>query len=333
MAWATAAAPAAATAAPSLIAFPARRYCSPGLKAGTYGHADSRRYTVPDVIRLIALDVDGTLLDSSWHVPEANRVAIERAVARGIEVALVTGRRFEFARPVIDVLPDPLTLIVNNGALVKTRQGTTLVAHLLPREVARQVLEATSDFRDTAAVVFDRVREGQVFYERIDALDRRNRSHALRFREFVSEASPLEDCLTEDPAQVMFNGPFAPMRELLTHLRALPIAGRFAISVTEYESRDFTMVDVVRAGCSKGATLVEWATRRGLGGDEVMAIGDNLNDREMLEFAGCPVVMGNAVVELKTLGWPVTATNDEAGVASAIETFALGSQKDIGSGP
>jgi Cof subfamily protein (haloacid dehalogenase superfamily) len=275
------------------------------------------------MIRLIALDVDGTLLDSRWQVPDANRLAIERAIARGIEVALVTGRRFEFARPVFDALSDPLTLIVNNGALVKSRRGETLVSHLLPCEVARHVLEATCDFRDTAAVVFDRVREGQVVFERIDWETRRTRSYALRNRAFLSEVAPLEACLTEDPIQVMFNGPFGLMRDLLDTLRRSPIADRFAISVTEYESRDFVMVDVIRAGCSKGAALIEWAARRGLARAEVMAIGDNLNDREMLDFAGCPVVMGNAVSELKGLGWPVTGTNDEAGVAAAIETFAL----------
>jgi Cof subfamily protein (haloacid dehalogenase superfamily) len=278
---------------------------------------------IPNMIRLIALDVDGTLLDSRWQVPEANRVAIEQAIARGIEVALVTGRRFEFARPVIAALPEPLTLIVNNGALVKSRQGRTLVSRLLPSDVARQVLEATHPFRDTAAVVFDRVREGQVVVERIAWEGRRSRSYALRDREFVSEVAPLEACLVEDPIQVMFNGPVALMRELLGTLRGLPIVDRFAISVTEYESRDFAMVDIVRAGCSKGAALVAWTARQGLTRDEIMAVGDNLNDREMLEFAGCPVVMGNAVPELKAAGWPVTHTNDEAGVAAAIEMFAL----------
>lgn len=275
------------------------------------------------MIKLIALDVDGTLLDTHWQVPDANRRAIDRAVARGIEVALVTGRRFEFARPVVDVLPDPLTLIVNNGALIKTRSGDTVMAHLLPRAVARHVLDQTRDFRDTAAVVFDRVREGQVIFERIDWANRRTRSYALRNRDFVLETSPLEDCLTEDPIQLMFNGPFALMRQLLGRLRAATLADRFAVAVTEYESRDFAMVDVIRAGCSKGAALVEWTARQGLTRDEVMAVGDNLNDREMLEFAGCPVVMGNAVDELRTLGWPVTGTNDEAGVATAIERFAL----------
>lgn len=277
------------------------------------------------MIRLIALDVDGTLLDSQWQVPEANRQAIAEATACGIEVALVTGRRFDFARPVFEMLPPPLTLIVNNGAIVKSREGETLVAHLLPREIARTILAATRAFRDTAAVVFDRPRDEQVIFEHINWEDRRRSGYARRNREYVAEKAPLEDCLTEDPIQLMFHGPFATMRALLEVLRALPMAGEFAISVTEYESRDFAMVDVVRAGCSKGSAVREWAARTNVTRDEVMAIGDNLNDREMLEFAGCPVVMGNAVEELRAFGWPLTATNDEAGVAAAIRTYALAS--------
>ena len=68
----------------------------------------------------------------------------------------------------------------------------------------------------------------------------------------------------------------------------LPTAGRFTVDLTEYESRDFAMVDVLAAGCTKGATLAEWARRRGYERGEVMAIGDNLNDLEMLEAAGVP---------------------------------------------
>jgi Cof subfamily protein (haloacid dehalogenase superfamily) len=275
------------------------------------------------MIRLIALDIDGTLLDSHWQVPAANREAIEAAIAAGIEVALVTGRRFDFARPVIDALPEALTLIVNNGAIVKSRDGRTLLAHLLPLPVARAVLESTRAYRDAAAVVFDRPHDEQVIFERIDWADRRRSSYAQRNRPFVAERSPLEDCLTEDPIQLMFNGPFALMRQLIADLRALPYADQFSVSVTEYESRDFVMVDVVRAGCSKGSTVSQWAARRGLPRADVMAIGDNLNDREMLEAAGCAVVMGNAVEELKAAGWPVTGTNDEAGVAQAIYAYAL----------
>ena len=158
-------------------------------------------------VRLIAIDIDGTLLDSQWRLPEANRRAIAQAIERGIEVALVTGRRFDFARPIAVQLPGPLTLIVNNGALIKLRDGSTHVRHLLPRRVARQVLEATLQFRDGAAVVFDRPRENQVVFERIDWEDPGRKSYFERNREFIAQASPLESCLTEDPIQVMYSGP------------------------------------------------------------------------------------------------------------------------------
>jgi hypothetical protein len=275
-------------------------------------------------IRLIAIDIDGTLLDSRWQLPEANCKAIVEAVERGLEVALVTGRRFDFALPIASEIPCPLTLIVNNGALVKSKDGATHLRHLLPREVARRVLAATPRFRPGAAVVFDRPRENQVIWEQMDWEDPGRRSYFERNLGFLGQCAPLEDCLTEDPIQVMFSGPVAPIRECHALLRSLAFAGEFALAVTEYESRNFGLVDVLHPGCSKGAALGEWARLGGYARDEVMAIGDNLNDREMLEFAGRAVVMGNSVPGLKNAGWAVTLSNDQGGVAAAIETYALG---------
>jgi Cof subfamily protein (haloacid dehalogenase superfamily) len=275
------------------------------------------------MIRLIALDVDGTLLDSQWRVPEVNREAIRRAVDRGIEVALVTGRRFDFARPVIDQIDAPLTLIVSGGAIVKNRQGQTLLRHLLPADLARSVLEGTRGFREATALVFDRPRAAQVVHECLDTSDPHRRSYFERNRDFITESVPLEAALTEDPIQVMYSGSIRRMRDLVDTVRALAVAPRVAIAITEYESRDFSLVDVNRGGCTKGATLAEWVASRGLTAGEVMAIGDNFNDLEMLEFAGLPVVMGNAVDELKRFGWPVTLTNNAGGVAAAIARFAL----------
>jgi Cof subfamily protein (haloacid dehalogenase superfamily) len=276
------------------------------------------------MIRLIALDIDGTLLDSRWHVPPVNREAIRRAIDAGIEIALVTGRRFDFARPVIEQLDGPLTLIVSGGALVKQRDGRTLVRHLLPAATAKAVVEGTRDFRDATALVFDRPQAGQVVHERLDVRDVHRRSYFERNRDFIAEVVPLEAALVEDPIQVMFSGGLARMRELVATVRGLAVAAEVAVALTEYESRDFSLVDVNRAGCTKGATLSEWAARQGLTPADVMAVGDNFNDREMLEYAGVPVVMGNAVDELKGLGWPVTLDNDHGGVAVAIERFAFG---------
>jgi Cof subfamily protein (haloacid dehalogenase superfamily) len=277
-------------------------------------------------VRFIALDIDGTLLDGSSALPEANRRAVEAAVARGIEVALVTGRRFDFALPIAEQIACPLAMIVNNGALVKSKDGTTHLRRLLSRETAHSVLRWTApDFRDRAAVVFDRPRANQVVYERIDWEDPQRRSYFLRNREYIAQISPLEDSLTEDPIQVMFTGRIEAMRRAEKSLRSAPERASFALAVTYYEERDFGMVDVIRPNCSKGATLAEWTAQRGFTREEVMAIGDNFNDLEMLEFAGLPVVMGNGVPELKTFGWRQTLSNDDGGVAAAITEYALGS--------
>jgi hypothetical protein len=106
-------------------------------------------------------------------------------------------------------------------------------------------------------------------------------------------------------------------------LEDLPFTSEFTLSMTEYEDRDLSILDVMRRGVTKGFALTEWAQRRGIRREEIMAIGDNWNDREMLEYAGFPVVMGNSVEELKSQGWTVTLSNDENGVAEAIRTYAL----------
>lgn len=275
-------------------------------------------------VKLIALDIDGTLLDSRFQLPEANRKAVVEASSRGIEVALVTGRRFDFALPIAEQFDCPLTLIVNNGAVVKSKDGTTHLRHLLPREVARQVLEATPEFRRGTAAVFDRPLQNQVIYEFLDWDDPQQKGYLARNLDYLAQVSPLTDALTEDPIQVMFMGKVEPMRRAEALLRSLPWTDRYALAVTVYEHRDFSMIDVIHPACSKGATLEEWVALRGFKREEVMAIGDNHNDREMLTYAGVPIVMGNCVEELKTLGWRQTLSNDDCGVAAAIEEYAFG---------
>lgn len=274
-------------------------------------------------IRLIAIDIDGTLLDSSYRLPEANRRAVAEAVDRGIEVALVTGRRFDFAKPIAEQLGCRLTMIVNNGALVKTADGVTQLRHLLPRETARFVLRSTPRYPNGTAVVFDRPRSDQVIYEHIDWEDPLRKGYLERNREFIAEHSPLEDCLTEDPIVVMYLGSVAQMRDAETRIRPLMKNHSFSLAATEYLARNFSMLDVAHPDVSKGATLAEWASRQGYSRAETMAIGDNHNDREMLEFAGTPIVMANCVDDLKNSGWRTTLSNDESGVAAAIHEYAI----------
>ncbi len=277
-------------------------------------------------IRFLALDIDGTLLNSRWDLPPENVAAVSEAVGAGVEVALVTGRRFDFARPVMDELAVPLTMIVSNGAVVKDRSGATVARRVLARGTAVRVLSIAEAWRDCAGLLFDRAHDAQIIFERIDPADEKRQRFYEINREAIAER-PLHDCLDEDPVQIIFSGELARMRALHELLNG----GRcdcppFSVSITEYEHRDFALLDVMASGCSKGTAVAEWASEHGYARHEVMAIGDNLNDLEMLEFAGLPVVMGNAASSLRVRanGWRYTATNDEAGVALAIREHILG---------
>ena len=270
------------------------------------------------------MDIDGTLLDSSTRLPAENVAAITQAAERGIEILLVTGRRFDFARTVSDLLPCDLHLIVSNGALIKSKTGKTHQRRLLPTSVARTVVEALPQYRAEAAVVFDRPGEKQVFLERIDYDDPCRGRYFRRNSQDIGEIAPLTDCFNgEDPIQVGFVGRVEAIRGAMQALGELPCSGEFTLALTEYLARDLSILDVMHRGVTKGFALAEWAQGRGMVRQEVMAIGDNWNDREMLEFAGLPVVMGNAVPELKSRGWAVTLSNDENGVAEAIRSYAL----------
>ena len=274
-------------------------------------------------VRLIALDIDGTLLDSRWQLPPANRAAVAEATRRGIEVALVTGRRYDFALPVAHQIECPLTMIVNNGALIRTADGETHLRHLLAQDVARSVLECTKHWREGAAVIFDRPVANQIMLEALREDDSIRYAYYKRNLPNIGISSPLENSLTEDPIQVMFSGTVSEMRAVESILRNASFAAGYRLAVTLYEPRDFAMIDVLPADCTKGRSLAEWAQRRGLQRDEILAVGDNHNDLEMLQVAGIPVVMANGVPELKVHGWYQTLSNDESGVAAAIQRFAL----------
>jgi len=275
-------------------------------------------------IQLIAMDIDGTLLDSRSQLSAENAKAIAEAAARGIEIAIVTGRRFNSAKLIAEELPCEVEFIVSNGALVKSKSGETHLRSLLPTDTARRVLHATEEFRPMSGVIFDRPAENQVIFERIDWDGPFVGPYLRRHRSQVAEVMPLANCLNgEDPVEVMFIGEYARIRAAKQRLEGLEFRSDYTLALTEYEQRGFSMLDVLCQGVTKGAALQEWARRRGIPRENVMAIGDNWNDREMLEYAGLPVVMGNSIPELKSLGWATTLSNDESGVAEAIRRHVL----------
>jgi len=244
-------------------------------------------------VKLIALDIDGTLLDSRWTLPEANR-APSRKLRDGASRSrwLPAALRFRHAHCCAARLPAYHDR--EQWSMIRTQDGQTHLRHLLPRKTAMRVLEITRPWRDSTAVIFDRPPENVIL--EIFATDDPIRSaYYARNKEFIGQAVPLESCLTEDPLQVMLSGKVEAMRDAEAVLRGAATAEGFKVAATVYESRDFSMIDVLHPHCSKGAALAEWATLRGVTREEVMAVGDNHNDLEMLSYAGVPVVMAIAL--------------------------------------
>lgn len=277
----------------------------------------------PSPVKLIAMDIDGTLLDSQSRLSPENIAAIAEAAAAGIQIVIVTGRRFHSARWTVDALPCDFNVIATNGALVKSKDGVTVQRHLLSAHIARRVLDATEEFRPCAGMIFDRVRERQVIFEKIDWNGAYVGPYLSRHRDFVAEVAPLTDALDEDPLEVMFLGECDRIARAMKILEGLPGANEYTLAQTVYAHRNLSMLDVLRRGVNKGSALEAWAAHQEIAREEIMALGDNWNDREMLEFAGLPVIMGNCVPELLDLGCHVTLSNDENGVAHAIRKYAL----------
>jgi Cof subfamily protein (haloacid dehalogenase superfamily) len=274
---------------------------------------------VPLPIRLLAVDIDGTLLSSQFRISEVDLNALRRAHDAGIEVILVTGRRHTFALPMAKQLGFDLWLISSNGAVTRSLSGENFHRDLLPKETCRQLCAATLEFRGNTVITFDKEHKGALVLERMDQLTTSIRHWLEKNLQFIEFVIPIENALVTDPVQAMFCGPIARMCEALNCLAGSGLGGKVTILRTEYPLRDLSIVDVLNHNCSKGHALERWAEHRGIAREQVMAIGDNYNDVEMLAFAGVPFIMGNACEELKSRGWQHTRSNDENGVAVAVE--------------
>jgi hydroxymethylpyrimidine pyrophosphatase-like HAD family hydrolase len=274
-------------------------------------------------IRLIALDLDGTLVNSRWEISEKDLQALAAASERGIQVVVVTGRRPRAAAPYVEKIPFPITIITSNGALIRTPTGEVAYQNFLPRDAALKVLEIVHAYRPYTVVIFDLPGRGQVTMEDcaipagpLGWYLRTSLDHLL----LVPDLHAAVKC---DPVQLMIGGPPGCIEGAETLLRQSESNQCVHLTWTKYPDRNIAIFDIMNQGCSKGRALKFWATQCGIPASEVMALGDNFNDLEMLEFAGLPVLMGNHIDGLHRPGWAVTSACDDSGVASAIERFVL----------
>ncbi len=274
-------------------------------------------------IRLLALDLDGTLLNSRGEITSRTRETLAKARTRGVKVALVTGRRFRDARPLAVELGVDVPVIAHNGALTKHAQTLELVGMMpLPVSAAREVLRIGRQMNADLLVSDECNGQGIMVYDHLNGdnpallryVEWAKRVHGDDDQNGVLEVASLEEYLDHNPIHVAY-------REL---------AGEVKIFRTAYPQMDFMLLDLVHPEASKGVGVSLAAQELGISSRDVLAIGDNFNDLEMLRFAGIAVVMGNADPELRQLpNFYTTASNDDDGVAQAIERFILQAKETL----
>src|ERR1700727_3351527 len=250
-------------------------------------HRSFRRYddivTQPS-IRLLALDIDGTLTDPSYQVSARNIAALRAAHEAGIEIVLATGLRHDYAMPIAEELEFPLYLISSNGALIRSSAGKTFFTDKLPASTALQLIQYMDEFRGSAVLTFDRVANvpgnDSLVLESADELNKTIARWMELNRPYIKFISPLEAALTEDPLQAMYCGRGALWDRVQQRLGPGGFLDKITVMKTQYDHRDLCILDILNRECSKGHALKRWAEQQGVRREQVMAIGDNYNDLE-----------------------------------------------------
>jgi hydroxymethylpyrimidine pyrophosphatase-like HAD family hydrolase len=278
-------------------------------------------------VRLAAIDMDGTLLPSfGYELSRRNVKSLRAAQEAGIVVAIATGRRNAFAAPLLEGLGfrADMPLVTSNGAVIRTLGGEPIDRSTLDADVARGLCGLLRGF-GVLVFTFDQPGRGELVLEDLERAEGRMQLWVEANRDAIEVIKPLEGAFDSRgaPIQGMVAGPLALMREAEKAFEASQWSIACECLRTEYPARDLAILDLLPLGISKGAALERLALRLGIGRLETLAIGDNWNDVDMLEWAGQGFVMGNAPRKLRAMarmhGWKQAPNNDRNGVAVVLE--------------
>src|ERR1017187_8834186 len=278
-------------------------------------------------VRLVAIDMDGTLLPTfAREISRRTAQALRAAQEAGITVAIATGRRTAYTAPLLAGLGlrADTPLITSNGAVPRPRSGEPIDRCQLQAQVARGLCQLLREF-GTMVFTFDKPGRGELVLEDLEQAQGRIALWVEANRNAIEVVKPLERGLTdgENPIQGMVAGSLSQMRAAEQALKASEWSGSCECIKTEYPGRGLSILDLLPPGVSKGWALQRLAARLGVDRRATMAIGDNWNDVDMLEWAGQGVMMGNAALELRAMarmrGWEQAPPNDEDGVAVVLE--------------
>lgn len=275
--------------------------------------------------KLIALDIDGTLLNSCGRVTDRTKEAVHLAAQAGATILIATGRRFFTAKPRVLQLELPGVLLAgHNGAILKQLDGKLLYHRLLSRDVAQHTAEVAKELGFCPIVFAGTDDEGIVLVEDYgDRIDAWESAYLQENQRFLHQVNDLAADLPDDVIEVICVVPGADVHQIAETFEER-LSGQVKPILVTTTDRQRAFIGFTSPEVSKCEPLRYLAQERKIDHAEILAIGDNYNDLEMLQFAGVGVVMDNAVPALKQMGFHVTASNDEDGVAKALEKIVLG---------
>ena len=273
--------------------------------------------------RLLALDVDGTLLDPDGELRDTVRQAIMAAQQTGLRVILCTGRRFRSARPWAQELQLDGPIVVHNGALVKdVASAETLHCHPLPETLCRRGLEVLRQLAPPLIYI-------DAFREEVDILTEPMASLHPFQQEYLQDNIPycrFVDDLGADRLRGVVMLSIMAEADRLQALRPAvedALAGQGHTKMILNKNYQGHILEVLPATVSKWQALERLMAAEGLAAEDVMAIGDDYNDLEMIRGAGLGIAMGNAVDAVRDAAGYVTGSNDDDGLVQALERFVL----------
>lgn len=280
------------------------------------------------MIKCIASDMDGTLLNSVQQISEENKQAIIKAQAQGVEFIVATGRSYQEATYVLVEAELKCPIICVNGAEVRSKDGdiisATPISNQLTREVAAKLNEHDVYFEvytDKGAFTIDMEKAISTL---VDIIVTANPEVNREEIEYAAGAR-LRDGLVQtiEDYEMLFANEDYQIYKLLAFSfeadkleaasKSLAAFDELAVSASGREN-----LEITNKGAQKGLALEDFAKAKGISLEETMAIGDNFNDVSMFEKVGRSVAMGNASYEIKSLCDVITDTNEESGVAKAI---------------
>ena len=278
-------------------------------------------------IKIISLDLDGTLLDSQKRLSDGNRAALEEAAAKGVHIVPTTGRFFGMMPQSVRDLPFVRYAITINGAQVYDREtDNAIVREEIPLDMALDIIRLLDGYD----VIYDCYRSNWGWMTeslQAKAEDYATDAHYLKMvREFRNPVPELKEYLRSTAAEgdvqkVMLFARNTPGSELVTKAIADAVAERFPSIKTT--SSTWNNLELNISTAHKGNSLKRFAEHLGYTLENCMALGDGTNDLSMIEAAGLGVAMSNAHPLVLAAADHVTASNDEDGVAKAIRDFVL----------